>query len=525
MEGILELREVAAAIRRATGSPTTSCSKSRASKSSKRPSNGIDHIAFYGFTRGALDDLLVICDEYGIEPRTEVDAGRTSAVVVPFDSADLSRHATLLSPGLLKRAARAGVPVVTLDFLFEVVDALKRVRDVCGRGCRAYAVAGAEEASVESVLSRGLPEPKLTQLSASEVGVEMTQEALGDMAEAYSVGVGSLKVFGNEFYGAPSGDGDGDECSFTRVVEEVEQDENVDGNRGWVEANGKGDHDDEADEVRACTPSSEHTDPGACDVDDLETFAAISSVTPLEMGKGQDIYDVGGGWEGSDDDNGDDNDDDKEESEVAAMRALVLDDEGSRAPSTADARRANGVLGADDIFPGVLLVRAPRNGKVRQRHVVPVGRQNVLYTDSMTLRPRGRDMVEIDIKAAKNVAIQCHDRRIIIKPAFFYKLRGEGWRCEFRRFLAASDLPAELGLPKDLDRAELFLSTAVEGCSVQSLANVEKVFVDKLAAGGSTTRNAAVLGMETVGDGTPAWFYRHEYDVQSGHVLYKTTMK
>ena len=143
MEGILELREVAAAIRHATGSSTTSSSKSRASKSIKRQSNGIDHLAFHGFTRGALDDLLVICDEWGIEPRTEFDAGTTSAVVVPFDSADLSRHATLLSPGLLKRAAKAGVPVVTLDFLFEVVDALKRVRDVCGRGCRAYAVAGA----------------------------------------------------------------------------------------------------------------------------------------------------------------------------------------------------------------------------------------------------------------------------------------------------------------------------------------------------------------------------------------------
>ncbi len=520
MEGILELREVAAAIRHATGSSTTSSSKSRASKSIKRQSNGIDHLAFHGFTRGALDDLLVICDEWGIEPRTEFDAGTTSAVVVPFDSADLSRHATLLSPGLLKRAAKAGVPVVTLDFLFEVVDALKRVRDVCGRGCRAYAVAGAEagaeEVSLESLV-----------LSAPELGVEMTQEALGDMAEAYSVGVGSLKVFGNEFYGAPSGDedgdGDGDECSFTRVVEGVEHDENVDGNRVWVEENGKGDHDDEADEERACTtPSTEHTDPGACDVDDLETFAAISSVTPLEMGAGQDMYDVGGGWEDNDDDdNDDDGNDDEEESEVAAMRALVLDDdEGSRAPSTADVRRANGVLGADDIFPGELLVRAPRNGKVRQRHAVPAGRQNVLYTDSMTLRPRGRDTVEIDIKAAKNVAIQCHDRRIIIKPAFFYKLRGEGWRLEFRRFIRASDLPAELGLPKDLDRAELFLSTAVEGCSVQSLANVEKVFVDKLA-GGSSTRNAAVLGMETVGDGAPAWFYRHEYDVQSGHVLYK----
>lgn len=523
MEGALELRAVADAIRvarsqreRSLGDVLVGTSRrgknGPAKEQSRRQRFGNDvRLCIDGFTRGARDDVLLVCEEYGIMHQER--AGGATHVVVPFSREDISLLGMVPERYLPNDAQLAGAPVVTVDFLLDLIDAIKKFDEVLGRQTKAYAVGlgrvgGVEEiapsAPVRSLGSLGSP-GSLGSLGDGAVGV-------ADMTARCSIG--SLKIFGNEMYGAGSLARD---SSLTRV--EVGA---GDGSEARDDLNhSRGENVD----VNVQTPC---TTPGS-DADlDLKNFAAISSVTPLEMG--QDLYDVEDdfgtspqGIEGVLPGCQDDVDGLEEGGLAEELRTgLVLQGEEEPVATTSTTSMTSrtvstSTIGPEDIIPGDLLLRAPRNNKVRQRHGVVGGRQQVMYTDSITMRPKGRDIVEIDVKASRNVAMQSGE--LIIKPLFFYKIRGEGWRVEFRRFFRARDLPArDLGLPTDLDPAELFLSTAIEGSSLHALADdVRKVCVDRLSA----ARRQPVLQMETAGSGAPAWFYRHEYDVETENVLYR----
>jgi hypothetical protein len=500
MEGALELRAVADAIRvarsqreRSLGDVLVGTSRrgknGPAKEQSRRQRFGNDvRLCIDGFTRGARDDVLLVCEEYGIMHQER--AGGATHVVVPFSREDISLLGMVPERYLPNDAQLAGAPVVTVDFLLDLIDAIKKFDEVLGRQTKAYAVVGrvggveeiAPSAPVRSLGSLGSP-GSLGSLGDGAVGVaDMT-----DMTARCSIG--SLKIFGNEMYGAGSLARD---SSLTRV--EVGAGDGSEARDDFNHSRG------ENVDVNVQTPC---TTPGSHADLDLKNFAAISSVTPLEMG--QDLYDV---------------EDDFGGLEEELRTGLVLQGEEEPVATTSTTSMTSrtvstSTIGPEDIIPGDLLLRAPRNNKVRQRHGVVGGR--VIYTDSITMRPKGRDIVEIDVKASRNVAMQSGE--LIIKPLFFYKIRGEGWRVEFRRFFRARDLPArDLGLPTDLDPAELFLSTAIEGSSLHALADdVRKVCVDRLSA----ARRQPVLQMETAGSGAPAWFYRHEYDVETENVLYR----
>ena len=550
IEGLLELRDLADAVRASrSGQCRTERDEATSNLAGERVSaiNG-NSVTFTpaGFGERSETDLKLVAEEYGLAVASRIDA-KTTHVLLPCSQKDLCllNMPEVMAHDPLPEATALGLPVVTVDFVFELVRAVQRWREVCGSN--KYDVVGDVGGGVGGKAPGGLGFLSLERVSQDV-------QVAGRMTEQCSTGVGSLKVFGNEFYGAPSlGDGKastwvevdvhGAVVREERVVEEEIEDTDKEDVGDVSDASDVSDVSDASDvrEIGKVWSNDENSDgnvgrggpsrygsdcsslpcttPGgdACEVDDLRNFAAISSVTPLDM-RVQDVYDNFGTEEEAEEE--------REEMLVASVvhfRALALedDDDGDkervRSSPTTSVSRSSAMLDADDIFPGDLLVRAPRNNKVRQRHAVPAGRHMVSYTESMTLRPRGRDIVEIDIKTAKNVGIECEGR--IIKPLFFYKVRGEGWRVEYRRLLTVRDVPAErLGLPIDLDPAELFLSTAVEGCSVESLANARKVFVDRLSGG---TRRAGHLEMERVEDGGPAWFWRHEFDAESGNVLYR----
>ena len=430
-----------------------------------------------------------MCEAYDILHQERAEDA--THVVLPFTREDVS----LLRPSVVERwlpadARGAGTPVVTIEFLFDLIAAIKTFDAVLGRQGMAYAVGGLGGDGEEG-----------------EIGVTDMTDMTGRCR------VGSLKVFGNEMYGAsslPNAD-----SSLTRVEACDESEEQLQSVPDDSEYGGNENLDLNV-HTPGTTPGTTPGNDGARELD-LKNFAAISSVTPLEE-SGPDFYDVeddfGAGHDGGADYDG--GDDDVGEVRTGLRTLALQDDDPVASAMTTLTTLTTSLIEAHDIIPGDLLLRAPRNSKVRQRHAVPGGRQTVMYTESITMRPKDRDIVEIDVKSSKNVAMQCG--KSIIKPLFFYKLRGENWRVEYRRFYRAGDLPGgKLGLPTDLDPAELFLSTVVEGSSLHSLADVQKVFVDKLSAAG----RRPVLEMETAGSGAPAWFYRHLYDVDSGRILYK----
>ena len=523
MEGVLQLRDVAEAIRvsrrevvRTLVGTSLHGKNGTANDKPRRQRFGNELLRFCvaGFARGARDDVLLVCEEYGIIHQER--AGGATHVVLPFSREDMG---LLGDKAVLERfvpvdAKRAGTPVVTIDFLLDLVDAMKKFDEVLGRQTKAYAVAGAgDEEGVEEVADSE---------AVLALGWFGEEGAGGETDVSERCRVGSLKIFGNQVYGTGSlAHGD---SSFTQV-QVVEGLGTGDGGEARLAvADNFNNESEENVDVNLQTPCTMPGTDAARELD-LKNFAAISTVTPLEMG--QDFYDVeddfGTDAHGIDDiedseENVEDLDGlDDDEMMHAGLRMLTLQDDQPAATTSAMSKTSK-TSGIDpqDIIPGDLLLRAPRNNKVRQRHPVPVGRQTIMYTDSITMRPKDRDIVDIDVKSSKNVAMQCGE--LIIKPLFFYKILGEGWRVEYRRFYRVRDLPVgELGPPTDLSPAELFLSTAIEGSSLHSMADVEKVFVDKLPV----ARRRPVLEMETAGSGAPAWFYRHEYDVETGKIVYK----
>ena len=543
MEGIAELRDRADAIRstrreRGEETPETSFSGRNDRSSGQRFANDVK-LTLGGFNRGVREDARVLCDEYGIAYQSYVSQD-TTHVVLPFARGDmpLLNLQAVLERVLPPRAREARVSVVTIEFLFDMVDVIRKFDEVLRRRAEAYAVEGfgarpVAQGSRRRIEGGGDDTPRSASVLEPSMAFEdagtfvcPTQEVVGGvtgLTEQYSVG--SLKVFGNDFYGAPSlGD------SFTQVeeIDDTDEDERIGGVEVGPDRLGTGiiDNDENA-EANVQTPCTTPGNDQDFDID-LKNFAAITSVTPLDLG--QDFYDVTDGSsaddasdegdEGEEGEGGDkgqvsqDSQDSLEEEVTLEMRAMALNDDDQEKRSTPRMRSA---LDAEDILPGNLLLRAPRNGRVRHRHTIPSGRQMVSYTESMTLRPKGREMIEIDLKSTKNVAMQCGE--MIIKPLFFYQLRGETWRVEYRRFFSTKDIPAtNLGPPGEVNPSELFISTAVEGASLESLADVRKVFVDKLS--GAAGRRP-VLQMETTGSGEPAWFYRYAYDVETGHVLCK----
>ena len=189
MEGLLQLREMAEAIR--VSRSDLSCAlggashRGRNARARDRPKqqrfgNKLPVLCLAGFTRGGRDDVLVMCEAYDILHQERAEDA--THVVLPFTREDMS----LLRPSVVERwlpadARGAGTPVVTIEFLFDLIAAIKTFDAVLGRQGMAYAVGGLGGVGEEG-----------------EIGVTDMTDMTGRCR------VGSLKVFGNEMYGASS---------------------------------------------------------------------------------------------------------------------------------------------------------------------------------------------------------------------------------------------------------------------------------------------------------------------------------
>jgi hypothetical protein len=513
MDGVLTLRDVAEAIR----DPETCGRRCLDTNGHVAPSpNNFPEVRLCaaGFVKGAARDLREICEFYGMSDRLsfdEMDRSATTHVVIPQSRLDLGENPGVainsVSKSCVSMAIDMGVPVVTIDFFFDLIDELRRFKEFLQQCTQEHVIAcpSADARSIDRLFQGSV------NTQAKEVEHSTPQNSVSSQTRVdRHVNNPETNEILDQIEGVDKG-----------MDKEIHYRENLDANI-------------------CCTPCTTPGDAEASHVD-LKNFAAICSVTPLEDNYGDDDS-----WTDCAS-NCRNISTESTRRDITAihleMKTLALDDirstssppvipgeenntilEEEENNTILEEEENNTILEEENIIPGNLLLRAPRNNKVRQRHSLPQSSRNLIeFTYSMTLRLEcsntGVDLLDIDTKNRKNVALQCGST--IIKPLFFYKIRGEYWRMEFRKFFRLKNVPLtclDLDQQCATDDAELFLSTETDACTLNSLnRSIRRIFVDKLPTSSS---RKPILAMKISGYNDPAHFWRFWYNPHRKKIQY-----
>lgn len=166
----------------------------------------------------------------------------------------------------------------------------------------------------------------------------------------------------------------------------------------------------------------------------------------------------------------------------------------------------------DCFIPGDLLLRAPKGNGVRKRHNITSRTSGMIeFTESMTFR----HLEYMHLDTRHHVAVEIVDpdtrNKIVVKPLHFYRLLGQEWMMEFKRYFKAKDI----GVDDTSNGLELYQSTKVEGgCPVSAVMHGH-VVVHRIPR----HKKGPMLHMESSDDSDPPYFYRYDYDVDNGRVL------
>lgn len=178
-------------------------------------------------------------------------------------------------------------------------------------------------------------------------------------------------------------------------------------------------------------------------------------------------------------------------------------------PCTYIHQEENEVPLADCFIPGDLLPRAPKGNNVRKRHNITSRKPGMIaFTESMTFRHL--DYMHLDVRHKSAVEIIEKGTKVIVNPLHFYKILGQDWMMEFNRYFKAKDVD----IPDVSNGLELYRCTQVEGCLVHAVTK-GKIKVHRLPR-----KKGPIMPMESSGpQNHPPYYYRYDYDTETGRVL------
>lgn len=419
-----------------------------------------------GFWDASKDDLYKLCDAHGIR-HTEgmLHKLQTTHVVVPFTLKDIevcqAYARRVLTSNKISKALSWGIPIVSIDFLLHTV----------GKGCRSC-----------HELIPGIPASMLETGYACPADcfpvTHSEDHVVDDTPSKYIVNPGcSSSGVSTLVHGVMEPEG---ESMTSQLENEItcapKQHEERNTIISW-----DGGYDDDVDPCQSeevCGSQTPGTD--AFNKEDLRNFASIK-VTPLSCHDSEKEHDETIG-------------------DFSPGSSPTLVEETPLQPWSPDC-----------FIPGELLSRAPKGNGVRKRHNITSKSSGMIqFTDSMTFRHL--EYLYIDARNHRAVEIVDLDRsmtKAIVKPLHFYKIMGEEWMMEFKRYFTGEDI----GVSDGSNGLELYQSTKVEGCPVHAVTR-RQVVVHRMR---SRHKKGPMLAMESSDD--PPYFYRHDYDVDAGRVL------
>lgn len=450
-------------------------------------------------------DLYRLCDSHGIRhTHGTLERFKTTHVVIPFTMKDLqycqeyARH-VLTSDKILK-SLQWEIPIVSIDFLFQVI----------GKGCRSCCV-------LISGISRNVLNPRLYQCPLDclpsclqidqfvkdtppkftdckeKCNLKISEGEMDDSSISQSTQQGASLSPGNDCqtcdrhtyqtYDDRTVERSDDHHSCTNIGNN-EQDEPTTVME-WHEASALPSQVPSIDSTNDNGTPLEATTPGLDDFEesDLRNFASIRvtpSIIPLSSHSSGETCSTG-------------------VSDLALQDSLDNPMPNEMSLPTSDC-----------FIPGDLLARAPKGNSVRKRHNIRTRTPGIIhFTESMTFRHLGymhvhvREKTALEIKKEDNV-------KLIVKPLLFYKVLGQDWMFEFKRYFTSKDIHM-----RDTSHGlELYCSTKVEGCSVHAITPTS-IVVHRMPR----IKTPCLPLKSTSSDSPPPYFYRYDYDPTKGQVL------
>lgn len=426
----------------------------------KRPCTGLQTtlcICGTGFWDASKRDLYKVCDVHGIcHTDGMLDRNQTTHVVVPFSINDMkicqeyARH--ILTSEKVSKAIEWGIPIVSIDFLLYTV----------GRACQSCCTLIPETLAPVSdpTTVYACPADCIPMVEKIDQYVEDTPSKYVANAEDSSSGQSTQQQEESSVPTSPV-----DESVKRRESTLQDNDAVID----WA-----GGYDYDVDPTQMSDVYGSQT-PGmeAFHEEDLRNFASIK-VTPLSP-------------------------------------QVSESDHSSDLPSVSCLPDLTPPL-PDCFIPGDLLLRAPKGNGVRKRHNITSRTSGMIeFTESMTFRHL--EYMHLDTRHHIAVEIVDPDTRIkaVVKPLHFYRLLGQKWMMEFKRYFKAKDI----GVDDTSNGLELYLSTKVEGGLPVHAFYGHKVEVHRIPR----HKKGPMLHMESSDDSDPPYFYRYDYDVDNGRVL------
>ena len=172
------------------------------------------------------------------------------------------------------------------------------------------------------------------------------------------------------------------------------------------------------------------------------------------------------------------------------------------------------IIPGDVCIPGDLLLKPPRGNAVRKRHDISSRSTGIIqFTNSMTLKHL--DFMIICTKRQKHVALDildAHGKVFLVKPCWFYKIAGQDWMVEYKRFYTRKEVGEQAEHPTDGDQ-ELFIST--EHDAIEAHRITKKSQVQYIRTSGLTKP----LPMKSTSSDTVSMYYSHAYNPRSKSVV------
>lgn len=421
-----------------------------------------------GFWDASKVDLYNLCDAHGI-CHTEGTLHRlqTTHVVVPFTLKDMevcqAYARRVLVSNKISKALSWDIPVVSIDFLLDIV----------GKGCRCC------QKLIPHITASTLETGYSCPADCLPV-IDSEDHFVDDTPSKYVVnsGCSSSDVI-TRVHGVMEPEPESSVLMMPYQQNEAEcttreddiQDDGI-GSSSWDGLYDNEPHQSE-DLYGSQTPGME-----AFNKEDLRNFASIK-VTPVSFEDSEKEYD-----------------DTLRKFSLGSSPTLV--EETPLHPSP------------DCFIPGELLSRAPKGNSVRKRHNITSKSSGMIqFTDSMTFRHL--EYMHVDARNHKAVEIVDLDSKtkVIVRPLHFYKILGEEWMMEYKRYFKGKDI----GVSDASNGLELYQSTTVEGCQL-SAVTCRQVVVHRMR---SRHIKGPMLAIE--GSDHPPFFHRYDYDADTGRVL------
>jgi hypothetical protein len=172
------------------------------------------------------------------------------------------------------------------------------------------------------------------------------------------------------------------------------------------------------------------------------------------------------------------------------------------------------IIPSDVCIPGDLLLKPPRGNAVRKRHDISSRSTGIIqFTNSMTLKHL--DFLTICTQRQKHVALDVLDVNgeiLLVKPYWFYKIAGQDWMVEYKRFYTGKEVGKEADHLTDCDQ-ELFISTELDATEAHRI--IKKSQVQYIRMSGLTKP----LPMKSTSTDTVSMYYSHTYNPRSKNVI------